>query len=214
LATHQSAKPKTKTKKLHSHLRASQCDGGRLPSAARGNMLVMRVCRVCADLIVTFLVLVADVALLPIRLCAALVGGVLALAGVVGLPVWLVQLVISAAGGGDGGGPLSPWGMCGLLAAAIPVGLALLQIANLGLGGESTAGVDLDRPEVTAMNGSDPVGVATERFAAPTGASTATVALAPARIGRALGCRARHELRLRALSRHVAAGKRRRRGAH
>jgi hypothetical protein len=133
----------------------------------------------------------------------------------VGVPVWLVQLVISAAGGGDGGGPLSPWEMCGLLAAAIPVGLALLQIANLGLGGESTAaGVDLDRPEVTDMNGSDPVGVATGRFAAPTDASTATVALAPARIGRPLGCRARHELRLRALSRHVAAGKLRRRGAH
>jgi hypothetical protein len=178
-------------------------------------MLVMRACRCCANLIVTFLVFVANVALLPIRLCAALVGGVLALAGLVGVPVWLVQLVISAAGGGDGGGPLSPWEMCGLLAAAIPAGLALLLMANLGLGDESTAaGVDLDRPELTAMNGSGPVGVATGRFAAPTNAPAATVALAPAPIGSALGCRARRELRLRALSRQVAAGKLRRRGAH
>jgi hypothetical protein len=186
-----------------------------LPSAARGNMLLMRGCRFCADLIVTFLVVLANVALLPVRLCAALFGGVLLFAGLLGLPVWLVQFAISTAGGGDGGGPLSPWAMCGLLAAAIPVGLALLRIANLGLRSGSTAGGDdVDRPAVTAMDAHEPVGAASGRFTAATDASVATVALAPIRVGMALGRRARHELRLRAVSRQVAAGKRRRRGAH
>ena len=147
-------------------------------------------------------------------LSAALVGGVLLLAGLLGLPVWLVQFAVSTAGGGGGGGPLSPWEMCGLLAAAIPAGLALMQIANLGLGSGSTAGGDdLDRPAVTAMDAHERGGAATGRFTVPTDASVATVALAPARVGMALGRRARHELRLRAVSRQVAAGKRRRRGA-
>ena len=206
---------KLQTKKQHSHSRASQSDAGPLPSAARGKMVVVRGFRFCADLIVTFLLVVANVALLPVRLCAALVGGVLLFAGLLGLPVWLVQFAISTAGGGDGGGPLSPWEMCGLLAAAIPAGLGLLQIANLGLRSGSTAGGDdLDRPAVTAMDAHEPGGAATGRFTAPTDASVATVALAPARVGMALGRRARHELRLRAVSRQVAAGKRRRRGAH
>ena len=142
-------------------------------------------------------------------------GGVLLFAGLLGLPAWVVQFAVSAAGGGDGGGPLSPWQMCGLLAVAIAAGLALLQIANLGLGSGSTAGGDdLDRLEVAAMDTHGPVGAATGRFAAPADVTEATVALAPARVRTGLAGMARHELRLRAMSRQIAAHKRRRRDAH
>lgn len=174
-------------------------------------MLMMRGLRVCADLSVAFLLVVANVALLPIRLCAGLAGGLLVFAGLVGLPVWVVQLVISTAGGGAGGGPLSPWQMCALLAAAIPAGVALLQIANLGLGSGSTAGGGgLDRPEITTMGAHDPAGAASGR----SDVSGATVPLGPVQAATMLRRLTRHELRLRAVSRQVAANKRRRRGEH
>jgi hypothetical protein len=103
------------------------------PSADRGNIGAMRTVRVIADLLLVLLLIAGELVLFPVRLVAALLGGVLLIAGLLGLPAWLIQLVISITGGGSGGGPLPSWEMCLLLAAAIPAGLALLRIASLGV---------------------------------------------------------------------------------
>jgi hypothetical protein len=71
--------------------------------------------------------LILELVLLPIRLLAALVGGVLVAGGVLGTPAWLIQTGI----GNEGSGPAPAWTMCLLSLAAIPAGLTLLSAATI-----------------------------------------------------------------------------------
>src|SRR5438046_1395494 len=64
---------------------------------------------------------------------ATLLGGLLLIAGLLGVPAWLVELVVTVARGGSSGRPLHAWEMCVVLAAAVPAGIALLWIATIGL---------------------------------------------------------------------------------
>lgn len=77
------------------------------------------------------LVRTVELGLLPLRLAAKLVGGLLLLVAVIGVPAWLIQLLISSLGGGSGGGPLPAWAMVLLLAAAMPAGVLSLRIAHM-----------------------------------------------------------------------------------
>lgn len=72
-----------------------------------------------------------ELGLLPLRLIARLTGGVMLAAAAIGIPVWLIQLAISLAGGGSGGGPLPVWAMPLALAALIPGGRFALRLAGL-----------------------------------------------------------------------------------
>ncbi len=72
-----------------------------------------------------------ELGLLPLRLAARLVGGLLLAMAVIGLPAWLIQLAIRLLGGGTGGGPLPAWAMIPLLAAAAPAGVVAFRIAGI-----------------------------------------------------------------------------------
>jgi len=72
-----------------------------------------------------------ELSLFPLRLVARLIGGLLLLVAVVGVPAWLIQVSISLLGGGGGGGPLPAWAMVLLLGAAIPAGILALQVATI-----------------------------------------------------------------------------------
>ena len=89
-----------------------------------------------------------ELGLVPLRLAARVLGGLLLVVGAIGIPAWLIQLAISLLGGGNGGGPLAPWAMILVLAAAIPAGIAALRIASipgpLRRAGQADASVDTD----------------------------------------------------------------------
>jgi hypothetical protein len=72
-----------------------------------------------------------ELGLLPLRLAARILGGLLLLLAAVGVPAWLIQLVISLLGGGSGGGPAPAWAMVPLLAVAFPAGVLALHAASV-----------------------------------------------------------------------------------
>jgi hypothetical protein len=71
------------------------------------------------------------VGLLPLRLAARLLGGLLLAVAIIGVPAWLIQLLISLLGGRGGGGPLPAGVMVALLAMAAPAGILLLHVASV-----------------------------------------------------------------------------------
>jgi len=93
----------------------------------------MRAARVSAELLWQLVVMASELVLLPVRLMALLFGSLLLMAGMLGLPIWLIQLAISVVGGGGGGGPLPAWKMCLLLAAAVPIGVMLTRLADVSV---------------------------------------------------------------------------------
>ncbi|HTX08580.1 MAG TPA: J domain-containing protein [Solirubrobacteraceae bacterium] len=72
-----------------------------------------------------------ELGLVPLRLTARLLGVLVLAVAAIGIPAWLIQLCISLLGGGNGGGPVPPWAMILMLAAAIPMGISALRLADL-----------------------------------------------------------------------------------
>jgi len=169
--------------------------------------------RLSARFAAELLLIVLELVLLPARLVAMLVGAVLVTVGLLGVPVWLIQLLISIAGGSHGAGPLPAWEMCVVLAAAVPAGVGVLELANLHRSSESVGAlspaegaIDADRLQEFGTAGGPDSSTAAERLA--------PVAL-EVRKARALHARfARHQLRLRTASRSIAGVRRRQRGGH
>lgn len=169
------------------------------------------------ELLRQLLIFAVALVLLPLRLLSMLTGGVLLLVGMLGVPLWLIQLVISLAGGGNGDGPLAVWEMCLLLALAIPLGVVLLRFADVpepvlptvghenpptGLGGDILVEY-MDRPAVSAFEGNArsirPIGVV--------GQSVGEIIAAYRQL-------ARHERRMRVANARTGSLRDRRRGSH
>lgn len=72
-----------------------------------------------------------ELGLLPFRLAARLIGGFLLAAAAIGVPAWLIQLAISLAGGGSGGGPLPAWAMALTLTTLVPGGMLAMRLASI-----------------------------------------------------------------------------------
>ena len=178
----------------------------------------MQPLRAFAHLTLALLCIALQLVLLPLRLTATLAAAALLLAGLVGFPAWLIQLAISAAGEGSGHGGLHTLEMCLLLAAGVPVGMALLWIANIGLPTEADDTIQIApaigravRPSVQC----DPAGEAHSSHNAeqpdPAHPTPEIVSLSIDLVRRRL---VRHEVRLRVMSRRAVAIPRRRRGEH
>jgi hypothetical protein len=72
-----------------------------------------------------------ELMLRPLRLLARWLGWLLLGVALIGVPAWMIQLIISLLGDGGGGGPLPAWTMVLLLVAAIPAGLAALRVGTI-----------------------------------------------------------------------------------
>jgi hypothetical protein len=187
-------------------------------SGLRGSIFNMSAARVFGRVGLDLLLLALELVLLPVRVAASLLGGLLLISGLFGLPAWLIQLTISLAGGKDGGGPLAPWEMCAMLAVAVPVGIALIEFGGLGIGDGIESSERIAQPVEPILAGAPEVVDATHQRV-DTGRNGATDFPYP--LGRIELMRkahstrlAHHQLRVRRASRTVTRGRRLRRGGH
>ena len=175
----------------------------------------MRAARVSAELLWQLVVMASELVLLPVRLMALLFGSLLLMAGMLGLPIWLIQLAISVVGGGGGGGPLPAWKMCLLLAAAVPIGVMLTRLADVSveLAGPQDLPVDPAEPEESEALGVSGASDSRSGAAAPE-LSRRSEVLKVASTTAANARVVRHEPRVRIGSRQVRRLQYPRRGEH
>lgn len=189
------------------------------PSAVRGSIVSMPAVRVFGRVMFDLLLLALELVLLPVRLLVTLLGGLLVVGGLVGLPAWLVQLMISLAGGKGGGGPLPAWEMCALLVVAVPVGIALIDLAGLGTRDGSEPSERIAQPVEPTAAGAAPKAADASHEQVETGRTDAMDA--PHSLPRVELSRktrstrlTQHQLRVRRASKAVTRGRRLRRRGH
>jgi hypothetical protein len=175
----------------------------------------MRVVRVIGHLLLELLIVAVELVLLPLRLAAMLSGGGLLIAGMLGLPAWLIQLAISQTDGRGGGGPLPAWEMCLLLAVAVPAGIALIELATLGTNEEPESSGEprwpIEETAIVAFRGQ----LRSDAWTETGRVAATTLPRLEVRGTNRLSARvAKHELRVRRASRAVTGLRHKRRGRH